>query len=89
MQYSLNFLVYAARSKQYRQAYVYFICRVKSWILESVCGMSTTMTHTSHIFYIDQVLDSVNPFSDTDAGSTRAHFWTFFYLNLTLGSAQQ
>jgi hypothetical protein len=55
MQYSLNFLIYAARSKQYRQAYVYFICRVKSWILTSVCGLATTMTHTSHIFYIDQV----------------------------------
>jgi hypothetical protein len=39
MQYSLNFLVYAARSKPYRQAYVYFICRVKAWLFAMDCGL--------------------------------------------------
>lgn len=56
MQYSLNFLVYAARSKQYREAYVYFICRVKACIMGTMCGVATTVTtQTARIFFIDQV----------------------------------
>ncbi len=30
LQYSLNFIIYAARSEQYRKAYVYFLTKVIS-----------------------------------------------------------
>jgi len=55
MQYSLNFIIYAARSKPYRQAYGYFLSQIKHEIIRFFCGMTTSTTTTSsHIYFIDR-----------------------------------
>lgn len=50
LQYSLNFFIYAARSEQYRKAYVYFLWKVKVFI----CGYKEETSTTTALFYVNK-----------------------------------